>query len=93
VSIRQQAPVTSITLNRSGRATGATPVDGLFLCAGFGGHGYKISPAVGRLMADIVTKGHSSDPDINAQDFRLDRFAQDRPLRSGHLCVGAGEMR
>jgi sarcosine oxidase subunit beta len=72
---------------------GPAPVDGLFLCAGFSGHGYKISPAVGELMADIVLDGRSRHADIAAADFRLERFAEGRPLRSPHPYRGAGEMR
>jgi sarcosine oxidase subunit beta len=71
----------------------ATPVGALYICAGFSGHGYKISPAVGNLMADIVTQGRSSDPDIKAEDFRLERFEQNQPLRSQHPYAGAGQMR
>lgn len=68
-------------------------VDGLVLCAGFAGHGFKISPAVGDLVADLVFEGDSTDPDIPAADFRLERFAEGRPLTSLHPYVGAGEMR
>jgi sarcosine oxidase subunit beta len=68
-------------------------VDGLVLCAGFAGHGFKISPAVGDLVADIVLEGDSTDPDIPASDFRLERFAEGKPLNSLHPYVGAGEMR
>lgn len=70
-----------------------TPVEGLVVAAGFSGHGFKISPAVGRLVADLVVDGVSSDPDIPAADFRLSRFAEDALLRSPHPYVGAGEMR
>jgi sarcosine oxidase subunit beta len=68
-------------------------VDGLILCAGFAGHGFKISPAVGTLVADLVFEGDSTDPDIPASDFRLERFAEGRPLTSLHPYIGAGEMR
>ena len=71
----------------------ATPVHDLYVCAGFSGHGYKISPAVGTLMADIVTQGASSDPRINAEDFRLERFEQQLLLNSQHPYSGAGQMR
>lgn len=70
-----------------------TPVDGLVAAAGFSGHGYKISPAVGQLIADLVVDGTSSDADIPAGDFRLSRFAEGAPLRSAHPYVGAGQMR
>lgn len=68
-------------------------VDGLVLAAGFAGHGFKISPAVGDLVADLVLEGDSTDPDVPAQDFRLERFAEGTPLTSMHPYVGAGEMR
>jgi len=68
-------------------------IDGLILCAGFAGHGFKISPAVGDLVADLVLEGESTDPDIPASDFRLERFAEGTPLSSLHPYVGAGEMR
>jgi sarcosine oxidase, subunit beta len=70
-----------------------SPMEGLYLCAGFSGHGYKISPAVGDLMADIICSGDSTDPDVNAADFRFERFAQGELLVSPHPYAGAGEMR
>ena len=76
---------------------GPAPVAGLYLCAGFSGHGFKIAPAVGELMADIICEAASRDPDIPDTDFRLERFAQGRPLTSHHpyagAGAGAGEMR
>lgn len=66
---------------------------GLVLAAGFAGHGFKISPAVGDLVADLVLKGDSTDPDVPASDFRLERFAEGKPLASRYPYVGAGEMR
>jgi hypothetical protein len=44
-------------------------------------------------MADIVIQGRSSDPNIKAEDFRLERFEQNQPLQSQHPYVGAGQMR
>ena len=52
-----------------------TDVDGLVVAAGFSGHGFKIAPAVGRLIADLVVDGRSADPRIPETDFRLSRFA------------------
>jgi glycine/D-amino acid oxidase-like deaminating enzyme len=70
-----------------------THVEGLIVAAGFSGHGFKISPAVGRLVADIVIDGTSSQPHIPESDFRLSRFDEGAPLRSPHPYVGAGQMR
>ena len=68
-------------------------LDGLIIAAGFSGHGFKIAPAVGRLAADLVTEGASSDPRIPETDFALSRFADGTLLRSPYPYVGAGEMR
>lgn len=69
------------------------PLDGLVLAAGFSGHGFKISPAVGRLIADLVVDGRSRDPRIPERDFRFERFARNEPLTTAFPYVGAGEMR
>ena len=50
-----------------------TAIRGLYVAAGMSGHGFKLSPAVGRMMADLITRGHSDLADLAA--FRLDRFA------------------
>jgi glycine/D-amino acid oxidase-like deaminating enzyme len=70
-----------------------TPVGSLLVAAGFSGHGFKISPAVGRLVADLVVDGKSSDADVPESDFRLSRFAEGALLTSPFPYVGAGEMR
>jgi sarcosine oxidase, subunit beta len=69
------------------------PVEGLWLCAGFSGHGYKISPAVGELMADLICDGRSRYGDVDHRDFRWERFARAEPLVSPHPYAGAGQMR
>jgi glycine/D-amino acid oxidase-like deaminating enzyme len=70
-----------------------SPLEGLWLCAGFSGHGYKISPSVGELMADLITVGTSRHPDVDHHDFRWDRFTTDDLLVSPHPYAGAGQMR
>ena len=70
-----------------------THLDGLIVAAGFSGHGFKISPAVGRLVADLVIDGRSSDARIPETDFRLSRFAEGDLLKTPYPYVGAGEMR
>jgi sarcosine oxidase subunit beta len=72
---------------------GPAPVPGLVLCAGFSGHGFKISPAVGELVADLVLAGENRDPAVAAADFRFGRFAEGAPLASRHPYTGAAQMR
>ena len=49
-------------------------VDGLYVCTGFSGHGFKLSPAVGLLMAELVLDGRATTIDINP--LRMSRFAE-----------------
>lgn len=72
---------------------GASGIDGLTVAAGFSGHGFKLAPAVGELVADLVLDGDSRDPAVPAADFRLSRFSEGDHLRSAHRYVGAGDIR
>ena len=57
------------------------PVDGfpgLWLAAGFSGHGFMLAPAVGRALAAWI---EGDDPGEPAAAFGLDRFAR-RELRA-----------
>ncbi len=49
-----------------------TPVRGFHVAAGMSGHGFKLAPAVGAMMAALVTGG---TPPVSLTPFRLDRFA------------------
>ena len=49
-----------------------TGIDGLYLCTGFSGHGFKLSPMVGVLMSELVLDGQASTIDITA--LRMSRF-------------------
>lgn len=61
---------------------GAAPgVEGLYLAVAGGGHGFKIAPAVGMGMAEIVTLGRGDTVDLSP--FRPTRFAEGAPVRSG----------
>lgn len=71
----------------------ATGIDGLFVATGFSGHGFKIAPAVGRLMADLVLDGTSSIPGVAADDFRLSRFDDGALLLSSFPYTGASKIR
>ncbi len=52
---------------------------GHFICAGFSGHGFKLGPAVGLMMADLATG--VSNPLFAPQLFSLDRFAKGLPIK------------
>lgn len=50
----------------------ASSVNGLYLACGFGGHGFMHSPAVGKLIAELILGKINAVPD--AELFSLDRF-------------------
>ncbi|MFI5311208.1 MAG: NAD(P)/FAD-dependent oxidoreductase [Gemmatimonadales bacterium] len=50
---------------------GPSGVDGLFVVAGFSGHGFQHSPAAGRIVADVIA---GMDPGFELGPFRVDRF-------------------
>jgi sarcosine oxidase subunit beta len=54
---------------------GALPgVEGLYCAAGTSGHGFKLGPAVGEMMADLIVHGEKDEADINM--FSFDRFVE-----------------
>ena len=63
------------------------------VAAGFSGHGFKIAPAVGRLVADLVVDGHSGDPRIPAVGLPAVAIRRRRPAQEPYPYVGAGQMR
>jgi len=58
---------------------GISGLDGLYLATGFSGHGFMLAPAIGEMMAQLVT-GSKIDPLF--QEFSLERFAAS-PLSEG----------
>jgi sarcosine oxidase subunit beta len=55
-------------------------VKGLYLCAGFSGMGFKISPAIGLVMSELILDGSAKTVDITS--FRPTRFAEGKPIRA-----------
>ena len=53
-------------------------IDGLYLATAFSGSGFKIAPAVGICMAELVTEGRAKTVDI--EPFSLRRFAEGRTV-------------
>ena len=49
-------------------------LDGLFVGAGFSGHGFKLSPGIGKILSDLVVDGSTDLIDIDP--FRIERFAE-----------------
>jgi sarcosine oxidase subunit beta len=55
-------------------------IRGLHVCAGFSGMGFKISPAVGLVMSELLLDGKGTSVDITS--FRPSRFAEGHPIKA-----------
>ena len=53
----------------------APAVEGLFVVAGFSGHGFQHSPAAGRVLAEMILNG--SVAGLDTTPFSFDRFSRD----------------
>lgn len=60
-------------------------IHGLYVCAGFSGMGFKISPAIGLVMSELVLDGRGRTVDISA--FRPSRFAESQPIKAEYEYV------
>ena len=60
-------------------------IAGLYVCAGFSGMGFKISPAIGLAMSELMLDGLGKTVDISA--FRPDRFAEHKPIKAEYEYV------
>lgn len=57
-------------------------VEGFFVSAGYSGHGFKLTPVVAEMTAELVLYGAHKEFDVNF--FRLSRFAEGKPIRGPH---------
>ncbi len=55
-------------------------VEGLYIAVGFSGHGFKLAPLVGVIMAEMVIHGRATSIDVSV--LGLNRFREDRTLKS-----------
>ncbi len=61
---------------------------GHFLCTGFSGHGFKLAPAVGIMVAEMVLG--DTETTYSAELFRAGRYAEDDPVRGKYEYSIAG---
>jgi len=55
-------------------------IEGLYCAVGFSGHGFKLSPAIGQAMAELITRGAATSIDLHP--LRFNRFAEKDLLSS-----------
>jgi glycine/D-amino acid oxidase-like deaminating enzyme len=53
---------------------------GFYVAVGFSGHGFKLSPTIGAMMAEFVTTGQCEEFDL--RHFRASRFVEGDPIGS-----------
>jgi len=75
--MRAQAGLHSDTADNMAILGTVPGIEGVYLACGFSGHGFMHSPAVGRIMAELILYGKTSFQDI--QLFNLERF--EKPVR------------
>lgn len=59
----------------------APGLDGLYLAFGFSGHGFKLAPMIGKLLAQLLL---DQPREIDISPYRLSRFAEGDLLRSSY---------
>ena len=79
-SLYDMAPDGNPILDRSAN------IEGLYYAVGFSGHGFKLSPVVGRMVAEFVVHGECADHPIH--EFRASRFAEGDLLLADHPYEG-----
>jgi sarcosine oxidase subunit beta len=57
-------------------------VEGAYCAVGFSGHGFKMSPVVGQLMAELVVDGRAGTLDVTP--LRLGRFEENDLVKGGY---------
>jgi len=55
-------------------------IKGLYVCAGFSGMGFKISPGIGVVMSELLLDGAGKTVDISS--FRPSRFVEGKPIKA-----------
>ena len=61
---------------------------GFYVCSGFSGHGFKLGPAVGVMVAEMLMR--ESTPQFDPHFFRLGRYAENDPVRGQYEYSIAG---
>jgi glycine/D-amino acid oxidase-like deaminating enzyme len=72
--MRGWAGLYEMTPDQTGIVSAVPGIDGLFVIAGFSGHGFMHGPIAGQLMAELIADGRASTLDISA--LSLERFAR-----------------
>lgn len=76
---RQMAGLYEVTPDAHPIISGVRALPGMYIAAGFSGHGFQHSPATGKVMSEIILDGASKTVDVSMLD--LERFAEGRLIQ------------
>lgn len=63
-------------------------LDNIYVCAGLSGHGFKLSPAYGKIVADMVTGTDPENATFDWRPFETSRFSKGKLITSLYSEVG-----
>lgn len=63
-------------------------VDSIYVCAGLSGHGFKLSPAYGKIGSEMVTKVKPEKAMFDWRPFNKERYASGKLIPSLYSEVG-----
>jgi sarcosine oxidase subunit beta len=72
--MRAWAGLYEMTPDQTGIVSGVPGADGLYVIAGFSGHGFMHGPIAGQLMAELMSSGRAKTMDASPLD--IARFAR-----------------
>jgi sarcosine oxidase subunit beta len=72
--MRAWAGLYEMTPDQTGIVSAVPGAEGLFVIAGFSGHGFMHGPIAGQLMAELIADGHAST--LDTAPLGLDRFTR-----------------
>ena len=72
--MRTWAGLYEMTPDQTGIVSAIPDAGGLYVIAGFSGHGFMHGPIAGRLMAELIAHGQARTVDISA--LSIERFAR-----------------
>ncbi len=76
---RQLAGLYEVTPDAHPILSGVRALPGMYIAAGFSGHGFQHSPATGKVMSEIILDGASRTVDVSMLD--LERFTEGRLIQ------------
>lgn len=63
-------------------------LDNVYVCAGLSGHGFKLSPAYGKMVSEMVTGVAPDNATFDWRNFSIDRFERNKPIKSRYEEIG-----